>query len=310
MIGNFNNPSWDGSIPDEKHIVDALRKLGHKVYEIQRECTPIGVPLTKQLKPEKFDFILIAQWNGYAQHICNNLKEWYNCPVIYWAFDYQFKNQEDWHFEMAKEADIFLSPEYEHKEFYKSLGCNFYWFPQAFAPEFLDKYPQPVNKEYDVVFTGSYTPFGKLRTDILKAVDQKFDLHIFGVTGHQWQEQGLKNIHPAVMDEGLPELYAKSKIILSIPLEQVEGSWCDRNAQAMACGSFVLFKYVTPAEQIFKDTIGYFNTTEDCFKKIDYYLKNADERELIAYRGYKYAQNYLKTKGRIKELLILLENAL
>jgi hypothetical protein len=36
-IGNFLNPSWDGSIPDEEHIAQALESLGHEVVRVQRE---------------------------------------------------------------------------------------------------------------------------------------------------------------------------------------------------------------------------------------------------------------------------------
>ena len=51
-IGNFYNPSWDGSFPDEEHIAKALEELGHEVFRNQREEECI-------LPDGEIDFILL-----------------------------------------------------------------------------------------------------------------------------------------------------------------------------------------------------------------------------------------------------------
>ncbi len=300
-IGNFGT-SWDGSICDEKHIAEALKDLGHKVIEMQRESLHFSLS-------EEFDFILIAQWSGYPIQVCQKLKQSYHCPVIYWAFDYQFDSQEQWHFEMAKEADLFLSKELNNKEFYKSIGANFHWLSQDFAPEFLKKKAK-FKKEYEVVFTGTYLPQAVFRNQLLKEIDKNFDLHIFTVTPDLYQKDGFKNVHPPILDEGLIDLYSRTKINLSCDWKQAEGYWSDRNAQIMACGGFVLNKYVSPQEIVFHDKIVYFNQIKECLEKIDYFLKNEKEREEIAFKGYKYAQKNLKVKNRVNQLLTIVENKL
>lgn len=297
IIGNFNNPSWDGSIPDEKHIAVALRNLGHDVCEWQRE------DINNYPEPQTFDFILISQWSGYPKNFAKNTKEFYRSPVIYWAFDYQFASHEDWHFEMAKEADMFLSPEMGHQDEYRKMGVNFRWFPQSFAPDFLDRVK--TEKIYDVTFTGSLSG-SQRRYEVLKAVNDNFDLHVFTTTPQAFN--GFKNIHSAVLDYDLPELVAQSKINLSVDSFHVEGSWSDRNAQIMACGGFVLFKYVPFSENMFHDYVEYFNTTDECLEKIKYYLEHDKERELIANRAFNYAQERLTATGRVKDLLTLIKN--
>lgn len=297
MIGNFGT-SWDNSICDEKHIADALRDLGHQVKELQREDLHFSLV-------NEFDFILIAQWNGYVLNVCQKLKEAYKCPVVYWAFDYQFDSNEQWHFEMAKEADLFLSKEMNNRKFYESFGCNFRWLPQQFAPMFLDKKSE-IEKKYDVLFTGSYLSYAPFRTEVLKAVDKEFDLHIFSVTQDEWRKQGLKNVHPPIMDKGLPELYAKAKINLSVDWKiDADGYWSDRNAQIMCCGAKPLFKYIPLSEAIFRDKVDYFYSIEDCFIMINNRLKDGySDKEIND--TYNYAQSNLKVINSVRDLLTII----
>jgi hypothetical protein len=97
-LGNFTT-GWDGSICDEEHIASALEELGHSVHRHQREenAQYIIHPI-----PDNYDFILIAQWDGYPQTLIGNgqempfvaaLKTNYSAPIVYWAFDYQADGQ-------------------------------------------------------------------------------------------------------------------------------------------------------------------------------------------------------------------------
>ena|SRR3990167_5124101 len=300
-IGNFTT-GWDNSICDEEHIAKALEDLGHEVTRGQRESI---VP-----EDTNYDFVLIAQWNGYAVDMVAKLKNIYECPIIYWAFDYQMDKNgeaepEEWHVRLVNECDLFLSKEIAHKQTYERMGAKFRWLAQDFAPQFLDIPTQTFPKEYDVVFTGSHLPYAPERTKLLKLVDSVYDLHVFSVTPEQWKAEGLKNVHPPIMDRGLPELYAKAKINLSIDWKYSTGYWSDRNAQIMACKGFVLFRHVPMSEAVFRDYIEYFHTPQQCLDKIDYYLKNEKEREQISAWGYQYAQNNLKVINRVKDMLVL-----
>lgn len=313
-IGNFTR-GWDGSICDEEHIAGALEELGHTVERWQREDTPFG-----STPQGRFDFVLISQWNGYPPNLITTLREIMDVPVVYWAFDYQWdKNDggrpEEWHVRLVEESSLFLTKELSNIVRYQQImeggrGGIVRWLPQDFAPKFLDKLPEPIPAEYDVLFTGSHLPWSPERTEFLKIVDERFNLHVFSVTPDQWKNEGLKNVHGPIMDEGLPELYGKAKVNLSFDWKKAPGYWSDRNAQIMACGGFVLFRHVAFSEMVFRDNIEYFYDNEDAIQKIDFFLKHDHQRIYRAKKGYEFAHNNLFVINRVKDLLTIVESIL
>jgi len=297
IIGNFGT-GWDGSVCDERNISMAMEGFGIEVEEVQRGTEPTG----------EYDFVLIAQWGSYPVHFCRTLKAKLKCPIVYWAFDYH-GGDAGWHLEMATEADLFLSKEIGNKSKYENAGAKFHWLSQDFAPDFLGRIDR--EEKYDVVFTGSYIERATDRTEILKAIDKEFDLHIFSVTQEQWTKAGLKNSHPSIMDDGLSELYAESKVVVSIDwVTKCSGYWSDRNAQIMVCGGVCLFKYVPMSEVSFKDKVFYFNTEEEAIEKIRYLLNNKEVRDEAREDGYEYATKYLTATARVKDLLTIVKGAL
>ena len=293
-IGNFTT-GWDSSICDELHISNALNDLGHKTYNIQRE-TWYTLP---NIKP---DFILLAQWSGFPLEFTDKLKNLYDCPIVYWCYDYQEQNQE-WHCRLIAASDLYLSKRIEDKRF-----PNWQWLPQDFAPKFLDKISAPVQKDIEVLFTGSYLPWATERNETLKAIDEKFNLVIHSVNA--WD--GFKDVRPPIMDEGLPELYARAKVILSIDHTLERGYWSDRNAQIMCCGGFVLCRYVPMMESVFRENVAYFYSIEDCLEKLENLLR-PDVAYIVneyAQRGYEYAQKNLKVYNRVNDLLTIVGSIL
>lgn len=285
-IGNFGT-GWDGSICDEEHIADALEQMGHEVVRSQRGETGYLV--------QDYDFTLVAQYDGYHPDMVGSLPK----PVIYWAFDYQADGQE-WHERLVREADLYLS-----KRIADSKYPNWRWLSQDFAPKFLDKPVVVPQQDIDILFTGSYLPWATERNETIKAVNEKFNLVVHSV--NDWPD--IENLGP-IMDEGLPELYARAKIVLSIDHTLEAGYWSDRNAQAMACGAFVLFRHIPLSEARFQDKVAYFYSVEDCLEKIKLYLNSDIKREIISSQGYEYAQNNLMVHHRVRDLLTLVGEVL
>jgi hypothetical protein len=307
-IGNFGT-GWDGSICDEEHIAKALEGLGHEVVRHQRELPVSEVPVNE------YDFVLIQQWDGYEPDLTEKLNVHLDHPVtVYAAFDYQEWNQE-WHKRLMLGSSLYLSKRLADSGL---PGVNWQYWPQDFAPEFLDEdhaFKQRLefnaaDKDIDVLFTGSYLPWATERIETLRAVDKEFDLHIYSVTPDQWKAEGFKNVHGPVMDEALPALIARAKINLSIDHTIEAGYWSDRNAQTMACGGFVLFRHVPMSEVVFGDNIAYFYNTEDCLKKVRQYLADDFKREHIASLGQQYARRNLMVENRVKQLLTIVEGIL
>jgi hypothetical protein len=282
-VGNFGH-GWDGSICDEEHIAGALEELGHEVVRWQREDVSSGQP---NLPSGEFDFTLIQQWDLYPLDL-NRLPR----PLVYFAFDYQADGQE-WHERLVKEADLYLS-----KRIADSKYPNWQWLSQDFSPRFLEKRLQPVKKDIDVLFTGSYLPWATERNETLKAVDETFNLVIHSV--NDWP--GFTDVRPPVMDDGLPELYARAKVILSIDHTIEAGYWSDRNAQIICCGERPLFRYVPLSEARFGRQVDYFYNIEDCLAKIQQRLDHP--RHDVSFT------NNMRVIDRVKDLLTIVRGTL
>lgn len=305
ILGNFGL-GWDGSVCDEEHIAGAFKDLGHQVTKMQRD----------QIRAftQKYDFILISQWDGYPGNLITTLKtNTLGSPVVYWAFDYQADGQE-WHERLVVGADLYLS-----KRIADSKYPNWQWLSQDFAPSFLDKWQEPISvgkyesppislkKDIDILFTGSYLAWATERNETLKAVDDNYNLVIHSV--NPWP--GFKNVLPPIMDQGLPELYARARIVISIDHTIEAGYWSDRNAQVMACGGFVFFRYIPLSKSIFKDHIAYFTSLEDCMDRLPQLLERPQEDlDAVADGGYRYAHNYMMVEDRVKDLITIVEGIL
>lgn len=311
-IGNFGK-GWDGSICDEEHIAGALEKLGHIVKRAQRESEldMINHDL------DGYDFILIAQWDGYKEDLIPMLRKnyglkWTNTSkvpkIVYWAFDYQADGQE-WHERLVREADLYLS-----KRIADSKYPNWQWLAQDFAPEFLRRvvYGTPREKDIDVLFTGSWLSWAKERIELMQAVQldalekgYKFVIHT--VNPNDWPGSFM-NVKGPIMDEGLPELYARAKVILSIDHTIEAGYWSDRNAQIMACGRRPLFRYVPFSENTFHNDVDYFYSTEDCLDQIEFILAGLRPSVLeeISYR----ASERLRVIQKVGDLLTIVKSVL
>ncbi len=283
-IGNFTT-SWDGSQCDEEHIAKALEDMGHTVYRMQREQLWEALP--------EVDFTLIAQWNGYGD------MTWLPRPIVYWAFDYQADGQE-WHDRLIYQSDIYLS-----KQLSDSKHLKWRWLPQDFAPDFLYRdWTKEVEKDIDVLFTGSYLPWATARIETLRAVDKMFNLRIVSFTPDDWGREGFKDVHPPIMDEGLRSLIPRAKVNLSIDHTYAPGYFSDRNAQILACGGRVLFKHVPMSEIVFRDHVTYYRKEDECLDKINTLLDEADTHAKVRYN---FAQENLMVHNRVQDLLTIVE---
>lgn len=299
-VGNFTY-GWDGSICDEEHIAAALEKLGHEVYRLQREQSVIAY---KERYPvQDPDFILISQWDGY-EHGPKVWKDMFNCPIIYWAFDYQAAGQ-PWHEKLIAESDLYLS-----KRIADSKYENWQWLSQDFAPDFLHKVKPIRNQEIDVMFTGTYLPWATERIETLKAIDEKYNLVIHTIDPTGWRNEGFKNVERPIMDEELMQLYATAKVHIAIDHTIEAGYWSDRIAQIMCCGGFVMTKYVPLMEARFHSFPDYFMSKEEAVAKVGWWLEHDEDREVQARDGYDYAQQWLKVDNRVADLIEIVERKL
>jgi hypothetical protein len=114
------------------------------------------------------------------------------------------------------------------------------------------------------------------------------------------------------MDEGLSELYARAKVILSIDHTIEAGYWSDRNAQIMACGGLVLFRYVPLSEARFiNGTCVAVHSKEHFLDELHDLLERAEEDlDGIRETGYQWAHRNLMVGHRVNDLLTIVEGVL
>lgn len=288
-MGNFGKSF--GAVCDENYIAKGFRNLGIKVFENEI--------------PEQVDLILTFKNKKYTSEDIKKWKE--KAPVWVWTFDNM--DRFSWFYPYAKECDLWLGEELGRKSRFEKEGLPFYYFPyHAVPPEIF--YPIQQAKIYDVVFTG--TPYGEAynpdKFELLRAIQEKYDLHVFGNNPEGWKAQGIKNIHEPTFDEKLSEILGQAKIVIAISNVQCEGYWSIRTTQAMMCGAFVLTRFTPQMEKELKDNVVYFQDISECVEKIKYYLDHEEEREKIANKGYQFALKNLTTEQRLRELVILFQN--
>lgn len=289
MMGNFGMSC--GQICDENHIAQGFRDLGIEVFENE---IPEGVDLILCFKSKKVGAEQVKEWKEKA-------------PVWLWTFDNMDKFP--WIYPIAKECDLWLGEELGRRERFLQEGIPFYYFPYHAVPPNIFYYSNN-RRIYDVVFTG--TPYdgdyNPNKFELLKAIQDKFDLHVFGNNPEGWKNRGIKNVHEPMFDQSLSELYGQAKVVVAISNVQCEGYWSIRTSQALMCGVSVLARFTPQMEKELKDNVVYFNDIPSCLRKLEIMLSDNEGRERQAMKGYAFAQMNLTTVQRLKELLILFEN--
>jgi len=294
LIGNFGH-GWDGSICDEENVARSLETMGHQVIRWQREQFESYLS-----KADSYDFTLIFQWDGYPENFPKRLPH----PIVYWAFDYQKQDQE-WHNSLIDGADIYIS-----KRYADVVYPNWHWGPD-FAPDFLVQYPwhrdgRPIEKDIDVLFTGSWLPWAEERNQTLALLNEKFNLVVYSSFPDQWPPE-FENVHRGIHDHELPSLIARAKVNLAVDHTIETGYWSDRAAQIIACGGFVLQRYVAPMESYFHAAVAYYYGLHDVESQVKWWLEHDEDREVFQRTAYQFSDLF-KAEARVGDILTIIRS--
>jgi spore maturation protein CgeB len=190
---------------------------------------------------------------------------------------------------------------------------NTYWLPMGCDPCF--HHPVKLTPEEqviygnDIVFVGSYYPN---RHRLLEKLSN-FD---FGIWGPGWEnvkqssdfQSHIKGKH--TKPPKWIKIYSASKIVLAPHFQDSENKFdvfqaSPRVFEAMACGAFVISDYQEDVFKLFKDgmhLVG-FKSEDELIEKIQYYLHNSKEREIIAKNGQEEVVKNHQYVDRVKKLL-------
>lgn len=195
-------------------------------------------------------------------------------PLIYYCSDSHLGK--DYRFKMAAKADYAYFAQKPAAEEYVPSKKNKVakWLPHGVEPRAFPALPK-APKKYDVCFVGHLvTPE---RIDFLDAAFKEFPNFWFG-------QRLSRYVQDSGQQDDCGDIYRKSKVVLNPP---TRGDIAMRVFEATATGSFLLQQRVPGLEDLYQDKVhmAMYDTPEEAFDLIRYYLENEKEREDIAQAG-------------------------
>jgi spore maturation protein CgeB len=177
-----------------------------------------------------------------------------------------------------------------NNELLSQYACNHFLYKNLY-----------LSRIYDASFVGRC--YGERKNFVNTLKREGINIATFG----QGWENGSR-----VSQADLIRIYNQSKISLNISIASKEGKnqIKGRDFEAPGCGSLLLTKdteeiaeYFVPGEEIVT-----YQDANDAAEKIKYYLKNEDEREKIAKKGYERVMKEHTIEKRLLEIFAFAQN--
>jgi len=264
FINDYQNHCTTGA-----YVRKELEKSNHQVI-------PLKHNELNKIKNYNFDVILAVDY-GYHYILDLNFH-----PKAIWLIDTHLSYFCDE--VMARSFDLIFVAQKSDAEKLKRKLKNVYWLPLAFDPEWHGK--RELSKIYDLAFVGQFG-IGK-RKKIMELLKKHYPNSYIG---------------PADCQK-LGEIYSSAKIGVNYSIKNDINM---RIFEILGSGTFLLTNKITNNgfDELFEDgrDLVVYDSIEDLFKKIDYYLKNESEREKIAYGGYLKVKDKHTYQARVKFIL-------
>lgn len=188
--------------------------------------------------------------------------------------------------------DIVLTSTEAYKTFFNLNGVKSYINPNGFDLRILDELSKR-EKKYDVTFVGGLGDrHWARRTKCIASFADKVNFKWWGYNGNRYkQEQSLKRSWQGITSGiDMLQIYKDSKIVFNDYGEVADGEGVNQRLfEALGVGSMLLTRNAENLRKNFpSDIFVTFDDERDCLEKINYYLKNEEEREKIAKRGQEY----------------------
>ncbi|MFI5322338.1 MAG: glycosyltransferase [Thermodesulfobacteriota bacterium] len=245
--------------------------------------------------------------------------------VALWYVDCVDDNVPEWIKPLHKEADIFFTTAQGMVSKYREVSDTpSYWlYEGARLPSFplraLNGKPKKIYMSR-VAFVGSiyyYDEHGEVVTEregFLKRVSERFDLKIWGPQGVRDARERWGAGYPAVewpaYNAELVSVCEGADIVLGTnTTNSVECYFSNRTFITLASGGFHLTHYVPGLETMFENRkhLVWYDTEEECFRLIDYYLQRPGLRRRIALEGRTWVRRRYSMTRQVNKMLRLVE---
>ncbi len=209
--------------------------------------------------------------------------------------------------------------DFKNKAFYLPLAVN----PQDYSVESITP------KKHGILFAGR--PLTERRINILCEIVRNFpeELSIYSFKKHfdrsvdeirerrLLSDEQLENYIKSYKgflntEKELAEVYANSKIVLNITMEQGLSSMNYRVLEVLASGGFLLTDYKEDTAEYFESDkeLVFYEDNNDLTEKISKYLNNKELRDEIALNGRNKVLQYHSFKQRASEMLDTIDTLL
>ena len=255
--------------------------------------------LKEKIESFKPDIALFALFEDeFDEKIINSLKGTTNTVVYFFDDPWRTKFANYW----KQYFNYFSTPDYTMYQRYLSDGNKYVFFtPFGFNKNIYKK--TNVEKIYDVSFVGGYSPLREWTIKKLKS--NGINVNVFGRGWNKdksWltEKEMVNVINQSKINLNLsnaqsyylPFLFwslcsyktVKDLLLLRKTIEQVKG----RHYEINGCGGFQLSFNIPGLEIAYEigKEIAVYSSIDNLIEKINYYLKNENEREAIANNGY------------------------
>lgn len=282
---------------DEEYIALSFESLGHKVIRVPQHTVAIDIGLA--LDKHKPDILLYMKWECPQEILGKvNLLRKNGMKTVCWLFDLYFNYPREYQVATKSffKSDYVFTTDGGNDEKFKELGVNHKCIRQGIFKEecFMDN-PSPI--KYDVVFVGSESPIYPERTDRIHLMGKKFSLKWFGKENTD-EKRGTR----------LNELYSETKIVIGDSYYSPH-YWSNRVVETLGRGGFLIHQEVEGLKEEYPYLVTYKRgDLKDLANKIEYYLKNENERREIVKKNFEWVRDNYTMDKKCKELIDYVNN--
>jgi glycosyltransferase involved in cell wall biosynthesis len=148
------------------------------------------------------------------------------------------------------------------------------------------------NRPIDVAFVGGRSSIYSIR----EARMQHLEAELKG--------KRKLSFHKKVFLAELNSLYGKSKIVFNHTADQIKALNM-RIFEGLGCGALVLTDYAPEQEMLFQDKTHFvvYHSGEELLEKVQYYLNNPEEAQIIAQTGQHYVRRFHTYEHRAEQIM-------
>jgi len=281
---HVQNAGWGA----ETFISKGLGNLGHKLWCIDyRRNRKLLFDIHKDINSrEDVDVLFLQRGDGFPINILRDT----NYPKVFWASELvsRCRDQD----RLLEQHKLFDHIFFHTKECIDS-AVKLFGIPRDKCSVLLNAYDKEVykreivDKDIGVLFCGNMT---ERRNKILDVISRAFPVKVVSVFGNE-----------------VSDYFNRSKIILNIHADNMLDTET-RVFEALGSGSFLLTEKLSE-ENPFRNMIHLveFQNMQELLWRINYYLINQNERDIIAFNGYAEASNNHTWSERAIEILEFME---